>query len=346
MSAGSSILESTQSARSSAQVPRSRFEHALAELEALGLVRPANVLLAEYLRALTAEQVLDAGTAEQVAAAYNRVRYSAACDNDPQVREAVAALNRIAERLAGMSPQDRQQLAQRVRGRIKSLAAETTLERDTEQLIDASNTPIAPTRQTQTVGENRAATTSVEAALRAAALAESTDSFVESSPASARRRSSLAKVSGEVAAVVALVMFFGGYFCRESLNKMSAFGDEDPSSSDAAPVSARDAWKNRDLWLAGVHFRAEQEARAQRYEKARLAYELLLTYLPDNVNALNNLASVYLTPNEAGVSDPKRALQLTQRALAMTRVPAVLDTAAEAQFRCGNIRVAIRLEGE
>ena len=98
------MLESTQGERSG-------LERGLAELAALGLVRPANVLLSEYLSALTAEDLLDVATAERVSAAYNRARYSAAADDYPDLREAVTSLNRVAQRLAALSPHDRQQIA-------------------------------------------------------------------------------------------------------------------------------------------------------------------------------------------------------------------------------------------
>jgi hypothetical protein len=53
-----------------------------------------------------------------------------------------------------------------------------------------------------------------------------------------------------------------------------------------------------------------------------------------------------LTADEAGTTNPKRALELAEQALECSRLPAILDTAAEAQFQCGNLREAIRLEGE
>ena len=47
----------------------------LEEFERLGLVRPASVLVTEYLEALTAERVIDAETASRIVAAYHRLRY-------------------------------------------------------------------------------------------------------------------------------------------------------------------------------------------------------------------------------------------------------------------------------
>jgi hypothetical protein len=332
------MLESTQ--------VRSGLERGLAELESLGLVRPPNVLLAEYLRALTAEDVLDLAAADQVSAAYNCVRYSAAGDGDPQVREAAATLDRVAERLAAMGPQDRQQIAARVCQRIQSLPAEQFLERDTERLGDARKTAVAPSRQTPATRKRHVANTSAENALSAAELSDPLDPFVSVSQDSNGRRSSRPRVPLELSAVVALATFFGGYFFRDGVNKTTDVGDEVGANADPSHVSARDAWKNTELWVNGLRFRADEEARSQRYAKARRGFELALVYLPDNPSILNDLASLDLTPDEAGRTHPKRALELVQRALEFTRQPTVLDTAAEAQFQCGNIRAAIRLEGE
>ncbi len=59
---GDSMLDSTQ-------VTSLGLEQGLAELETLGLVRPPSVLLAEYLNAMAAENLLDNATAKQVSAA-------------------------------------------------------------------------------------------------------------------------------------------------------------------------------------------------------------------------------------------------------------------------------------
>jgi tetratricopeptide (TPR) repeat protein len=333
------MLESTQ-------VARSGLERGLAELEALGLTRPSHVLPAEFLRALTAEGVLDAVTADRVAATYNRVRYSAAADDDPEVCEAVAALNRVAERLAAMSPLDRRQIAAQVCERMQLLPAAPLLERDTEPLGSACKTAVARSRQPQEARRNQIAHATVENGVGSAELSDPLDTFVAESSAATRQRSARPRVPVELSAVVALVTFFGGYFFRDGVNKTVDVGDDGASNSGPNYVSARDAWKNTQLWVEGVHFRAYEEARLQRYGKARLAFELALAYTPDSSSLLNDLASLHLTPDEAGRTNPKRALELAEQALEYSRLPAILDTAAEAQFQCGNLREAIRLEGE
>jgi len=333
------MLESTQ-------VARSGLERGLAELEALGLTRPSHVLPAEYLRALTAEGVLDAVTADQVATAYNRVRYSAAADDDPAVCEAVAALNRVAERLAAMGQPARQQVAAQVCERLQLLPAAPLLERDIEPLGNACKTAVAPPQQPQGGPRNQIADALVENAVGPAELSDPLDPFVTESSAATRQRAVRPRVPVELSAVAALVTFFGGYFFRDGVNKTVEVGDDGTSNSGPNYLSARDAWKNTELWVDGLHLRADEEARLQRYSKARLAFELAIAYTPNSACLLNNLASLHLTPDEAGTTNPKRALELAERALEFCRLPAILDTAAEAQFQCGNIREAIRLEGE
>jgi hypothetical protein len=95
----------------SIRVTQTDLERGLNDLETLGLIRPSNVLLAEYLGALTAEDIMDVATAATISAAYNRARYSAVSDDDPQLREAVEALDRVAAGVAVMPAQSRKELA-------------------------------------------------------------------------------------------------------------------------------------------------------------------------------------------------------------------------------------------
>jgi hypothetical protein len=332
------MLESTQ-------VARSGLERALAEVEALGLARPANVLLTEYLGALWAEGLVDAAAADRIAAAYNRVRYSPLVDDDPQVRESVEELGRVAERLAAMSPQDRLQLARRVSGRIQSSPNEQLLERETERLGDAPKTAVAP-RSARAPRQNQHPSASPLNGATLAEPADASDPFVPSSPATDRRRPLLPRLSLELVAVLVLVAFFGGYFGRDSVNRVRQIGNDSAESGGPNEVSARDAWKNPELWLNGIRFRADEAARSHQYTKARLALELALAYSPHCAGMFNDLAALYLNPDETGNTDPKRALQLAERALDYSRQPAILDTAAQAHFQLGNVREAIGLEAE
>jgi tetratricopeptide (TPR) repeat protein len=325
------MLESTQ-------VAPTGLERGLAELGAFGLVRPPQILLAEYLRTLTAENVLDLATAEQVTAAYNRVHYSAAGEDDPDVLAAVAALGLVAQRLAAMNLEERRQVAARVWGRLESQRPEE-LERDTECLSD-NPTPAPAARSTPTAAMPRPARPR-----RAAEAAAALDTPIVKT-AKSDRRSSFARVSVEVAGVAALVMFFGGYFLRDTANKITEANASAFASTSPKDLTVRDAWKNREIWLNGLFLRAHEEAQSQQYDKARLGFELGLAYEPNNPTLLNDLASLYLTADSAGRTDPKRAVELIERAMAQTRHPTVLDTAAEAYFQSGKVAEAIRLESE
>ena len=168
------MLESTQ-------VVRSGLERNLAELEALGLVRPANVLLSEYLSALLAEDVLDVATAERVSAAYNRARYSAAAADYPDLREAVTSLDQVAQRLAALSPKDRQQIANRIQNRIQSQLAE----RETESLAGGWKTGAPPKRSPQSARRHRDARSGVQQGLCSSESSDANGPLV--SPATRKR---------------------------------------------------------------------------------------------------------------------------------------------------------------
>jgi tetratricopeptide (TPR) repeat protein len=304
----------------------------------------SSVLLAEYLRALVAEKVLDLATADLASDAYNRVRYSAAGDDDPQVSEAATALYPVAERLAAMSREDRQQLAARISARIQSTPTEQTWDQETEHPTAAQKTTVPAARSTRAARHSDAPRSSVEKATRSLELADPLDAPEGSTPAGNARRAPRPRVRVELAAVAALVTFFGGYLFRDSANEVGRLGDDIENGPNQ--LSARDAWKNTELWVHGIRFRAEEEARARRFGKARLALELALAYEPGASSLLNDLAALYLAPDETGATNPKRALELAERALEYTRQPVVLDTAAEAYFQCGYIREAIELEAE
>src|ERR1700734_19390 len=129
----------------STHVAQNGFERGLATLAQLGLVRPANVPVAEFLAALTAEEILNATTAERLSAVYNRVRYSAVSADDPEPQEAVATLESVAARLTAWSADERRQVVRRVRARLPLPPTDDGLERETACLSDA-RTPIPPTR--------------------------------------------------------------------------------------------------------------------------------------------------------------------------------------------------------
>ncbi|HEV8002037.1 MAG TPA: hypothetical protein VGP63_19270 [Planctomycetaceae bacterium] len=161
--------------------------------------------------------------------------------------------------------------------------------------------------------------------------------------------------------MAALVTFFGGYFFRDSVNKLALVGTNGPSDG-SEELGARDPWKDLELWLNGIRWRADEEARSRQDDRAkcaapvglvrrcsaldRLGYELRIAYEPNNAGMLNDLATLYLRPDLEDRTNPKRGLELAKRALDLTRQVAILDTAAEAQYQCGNVREAMRLAKE
>lgn len=352
---GAEMLESTQ-------VARTRVERGLARLQTLGLCRPSNVLLAEYLRALTAEDVLDVVTADQVSAAYNRVRYSAVPDDDPQASDAVAALDRVAADVAAMSAQARQKLAQRLSERLTSAPADpfserdpfsdrdTDLERDTEALLDGQETPVPPTRQNHTLRHDHGPRRDNIAGTSAGAASQFSDKRVllAAFPLAAMRGlRKLPRVALGFAALAALGTFCGGYFFREALNPTAEAGNDlSFASSGSDRTGIKPILRFPKLVRDAVRSRGDEEAPIRAYDQARLALQLVLAYAPENAGALNDLAQLYLTPDESGTTSPERALRLAERALNISRESIILDTAAEAQFRCGHVREAVRLAQE
>jgi len=75
-----------------------------------------------------------------------------------------------------------------------------------------------------------------------------------------------------------------------------------------------------------------------------LAEKFLLEVLekePDNPDALNNLAWLYVTATERDFFHPKVGLKLAQQAARIKKAPYILDTLGEAYFVNGNVSEAI-----
>jgi hypothetical protein len=318
------------------------LETRLKELERLGLARPASVLITEYLAALTAESIVDAETAERVASAYHRSRYDVVDSGDLEVREAETRLEKVAATLAAMSDDARRQLADRVLSRLTPMTADT------------SQPPAVVAAQTsamQTGLEPRSTRIGAELAIRPA---QDLASFPEMDPvsdsklrtATGNRGMRIRSLSLETAALLVLALIFAGYFFRHGVDRAIDGNKAERSASGRNHVGAADIWRRDDFWAANLRKRAQADAAKKRDESARLTYELLLLSAPNDPGALNDLAWLYLTSEEAAVRDSKRGLELALRALAISRTPAILDTAAEAHFQAGHAAEAVKLEQE
>lgn len=77
------------------------------------------------------------------------------------------------------------------------------------------------------------------------------------------------------------------------------------------------------------------------YEKAIAAYETAIVLLPDNPEALNNLAWLFATCPKPRLRDPARALVLARKAAALSPEPHILDTLAESYYVNGKKAEAI-----
>ena len=82
----------------------------------------------------------------------------------------------------------------------------------------------------------------------------------------------------------------------------------------------------------------------KNYAKTIEAYERSLTFLPDNPQALNNLAWLFATCDDEKFRNPKRALILAKKALQLKQAPHILDTLAESFYVNNHIEEAIATE--
>jgi len=86
---------------------------------------------------------------------------------------------------------------------------------------------------------------------------------------------------------------------------------------------------------------AELRLKAEKTREAVKLYERVLSIDENQPTALNNLAWILLTSKEAELRDKKRALVLSQRAVALERSPVFLDTLAEALYQNGFVQEAV-----
>ena len=84
----------------------------------------------------------------------------------------------------------------------------------------------------------------------------------------------------------------------------------------------------------------------QNYTKAIKAYEHALVLAPDSAHALNNLAWLFATSDDAAHRDYAKALELALQAAKIDRKPHILDTLAECYYVNGYIEKAIDTAAE
>lgn len=82
------------------------------------------------------------------------------------------------------------------------------------------------------------------------------------------------------------------------------------------------------------------------FGKAASQYEKAIELNMRHSRALNNLAWLYATCEDASFRNPQRALSLAKRAVALEREAHVLDTLAESYFANGEIEEALAVEKE
>jgi tetratricopeptide (TPR) repeat protein len=328
----------------STQGTQNTLEQRLAALEAFGLRRPSYVLLSEYLDALIAERVLDEAAAAPISDAYNRARYAVDSAADPGVADAAAALEQVALALAAMTAEDRQRLVARIRERIELPESEQP------QALVGNGESVSPTSPVPLPRQNGV---DRERGLLAASAPEQrrlADRFPAPAGFIAFVRAILRRRRLELSAVVGLALFFAGYFYRDlanmTIDPRNRLGRQQQTKAIAQRANPADLWMFPKQLVEVVARRGLEDERARQWGKARIAYQMVLGYSPNDPTALNNMAWVLLFPDETGTTDPKRALQLVSRAIQKDRSPNILDTAAEANFQCGNVHEAVRLERE
>jgi tetratricopeptide (TPR) repeat protein len=313
-----------------------------AELERLILCRPASSLVTEYLAALAAEKVLDADTAGRVTAAYLRMRYGTNDGDDREVREASERLQAAALRVAAFPEETRQNLADRVRRRLQ-----------TSPTVEAplNGSAAVPARREgsrlewQSIVESRQPVRQIADAADSISQADANQQS-EPKAVKGRREVRVSSLPLETATLVVVGLIVAGYVLRGGADQLIAKTAGEPAAATGAKVFAPDVWRHDDYWAANLRRRAQTEAAQKREKSARLAFELLISEVPRDAGALNDLAWLYLTSDDLSLRNPQRGLELALRAVAISRAPAILDTAAEGRFQNGQADEAVKLERE
>lgn len=79
----------------------------------------------------------------------------------------------------------------------------------------------------------------------------------------------------------------------------------------------------------------------KQFDLAQDAYEKAISLLPDNYSALNNLAWILATSDDAAFRNPRRAVMLASRAAELKPTAQILDTFAESLYQNGQLDEAV-----
>jgi len=74
---------------------------------------------------------------------------------------------------------------------------------------------------------------------------------------------------------------------------------------------------------------------------AQDAYEKAISLQPDNYSALNNLAWILATSDDAAFRNPRRAVMLASRAAELKPTAQIIDTFAESLYQNGQLNEAL-----
>jgi tetratricopeptide (TPR) repeat protein len=292
--------------------------------------------MAEYLEALTAERLIDAETSALVCTAYHRLHYGSGDADAVEVRQASERLRDSVVAIGAISDESRNLIAERIRQRL-SIAAwgeGPPLRQDEKESTDfvPRFDPVGGPSSDHT-GEQSLPD-------------DHLNQDAESKLSGRRREIRINSIPLETATLVVVGLVVGGYILRGGTDQAIAPGGLDAGGSKRAKVVAADVWKHEDYWAANLRRRAQTEAARKREQSARLGFELLISEMPKDAGALNDLAWLYLTSDDLSLRNPQRGLDLALRALAISRAPAILDTAAEARYQTGRADEAVKLEQE
>jgi hypothetical protein len=316
------------------EISRNELARWLAELESLSLARPTTASMAEYLEAFASAGVIDAKTAALVGAAYNRLRYAGLVPAELEVREASDRLRRAINTFAAHSDEERRLVSERIRQRLATAALAEQPQPAMNEVESADLTTGFDSRDFATGGDS------------SSQFANAADPDQETRQSKRRREIRISSVPLETATLVVVGLVVAGYILRGGTDRAVSPGGAEASGSKRPKVFAADVWRNDDYWAANLRRRAQTEAARKQERTARLGFELLVGETPKDAGALNDLAWLYLTSDDLSLRDPRRGLELALRAVAISRAPAILDTAAEARFQTGCPDEAVKLEKE